>query len=107
MNIALDSGAIIVQCNPIMTCNQILMGQKMVAQLTGFLCSLIHLNCSTAGFFPKSLFKGVKRYSVAAELIDCSPVLDCANQIKFCSLSSIVLNNNFIIVAISFWFVEV
>lgn len=107
MNIALDSGAIIVQCYPIMTCNQILMGQKMVAQLTGFLCSLIHLNCSTAGFFPKSLFKGVKRYSVAAELIDCSPVLDCANQIKFCSLSSIVLNNNFIIVAISFWFVEV
>ena len=69
--------------------------------------SLIHLNCNTAGFFPKSLFKGVKHYSVEAEFIDCSRVLDCTNKIKFCSLSSIVLNNNFTIVPISFWFVEV
>ena len=49
----------------------------------------------------------MKHYSVAAEFIDCSRVLDCTNKIKFCSLSSIVLNNNFIIVPISFWFVEV
>lgn len=36
----------------------------MVAQLTGFLCSLIHLNCNSAGFFSKSLFKGVQLTTV-------------------------------------------
>ena len=53
------------------------------------------------------LVNSAKRYSVAAELIDCSRVLDCANKIKFCCLSRIVLNNNFIFVFNSFWFVEV
>lgn len=54
----------------------------MVAQLTRVSSSsLIHLNCNTAGFFPKSLFKGVKHY-VVLQLSSLTVHVSLTAQIK-------------------------